>query len=156
MALDHLSALLEAAPLPTRPWGGCRARPRPIPRETPLVMETAEGSSGKLQGPHQTRAPRPCAVPRPISSNCLTLGRGHRVSPRVSLPLARAFGRLPAAVCAVSAAWAQSSPRVALRLQRGRGRADRQGCSGLVFTRSLAFDFCCVVAMAPGVGSQWE
>lgn len=36
---------------------------------------------------------------------------------------------------------------------KGRGRADRQGCSGLVFTCSLAFNFCSVVAMTPGVGS---
>lgn len=29
-------------------------------------------------------------------------------------------------------------------------------CSGLVFIRSLTFDFCSVVAVTPGVGSEWE
>lgn len=87
------------------------------------------------------------------------LSQGHRVSPRVSLPAARAFGRLLAAVCV----WCEqcrprthreglagSSGAEGARTPRAAGGLMGRVCSGLVFIRSLTFDFCSVVAVAPG------
>ena len=154
MALDHLSALLEADPLLTRSWGGCRARPRPTPRETPLVTETAEGSSGAAPGAPSDAGTLALCSP---TAHLLKLSDpGPRAPCLPACQSAPSLGFWKASrsgLCAASLEWAQSSPQGAVRLRRGRGRADRQGCSGLVFTRSLAFAFCSVVAVTPGVGS---
>lgn len=115
MALDHLLALLDATLLRTLSRGSSQSLPAPQP---PLETPAGDGDRrGELQGaPSDVGTLALCSPTAHLKLSVLSRGylsRGYRISPPVSLPPARAFGRLPAAV--------------RVRCEQRRPRARREG-----------------------------
>lgn len=110
MALDHLSALLDATLLRTLSRGSSQSLPAPQP---PLETPAGDGDRrGELQGaPSDVGTLALCSPTAHLKLSVLS--RGYRIFPPVSLPPARAFGRLPAAV--------------RVRCEQRRPRARREG-----------------------------